>query len=152
MFVNIPSLTKVPQGDCSGGLDRGMKPLPLTARSRYVPSLTCPRGMRARFKSAPVAAPLWSRLLSVSSVSSVPSPAPPPPPKAPVASASASASAPAASPAKVQRAADGDYKVANAQSSQVKDKDGDYKPAGASAPAQSSGKVQSALSLLKVGG
>jgi len=56
--------------------------------------------------------------------------------------------------AKVQRAADGDYKVANAYSSHVKDKDGDYKPAGAatSAAAQSSSAVQALLSSLKVGG
>jgi len=86
--------------------------------------------------------------LSVSAVSSSPPPVPPPP-----RAAAASAPATAAAPAKVQRAADGDYKVANVQSSQVKDKDGDYKARGAvSAPAQSSGAVQSALSNLKVGG
>ncbi len=84
--------------------------------------------------------------MSVTSVTS----APPPPPKPAAASAPAATTAPA--PAKVQRAADGDYKVANAQSSQVKDKDGDYKPLAASPAAQSSGKVQSALSILKVGG
>lgn len=87
--------------------------------------------------------------MSVSSVSTAPPSAPLPPPQK---VAGASAPAPITAPAKVQRAADGDYKVANAQSSQVKDKDGDYKPASASAAGQSSGKVQSALSILKVGG
>ena len=97
--------------------------------------------------------------MSVSSISSSPPSLPPPPaPKGPPASAPAPTAAPAiaAAPAavgKVQRAADGDFKVANPQSSQVKDKDGDYKAAGAvSAPAQSSGAVQNALSNLKVGG
>jgi hypothetical protein len=70
-----------------------------------------------------------------------------------------SAAAPAAAAAttttpKLQRAADGDYKVANPHSSHVKDKDGDYKPAGAatSAAAQSSSAVQVLLNSLKVGG
>ena len=63
-------------------------------------------------------------------------------------------SAPTAAPAKVQRAADGDFKVANAQSSQVKDKDGDYKAlaAAGSTPAKSSGAVQASLGGLKIGG
>lgn len=73
-------------------------------------------------------------------------------------SSSVSAAAPAAAAAtttpKLQRAADGDYKVANPHSSHVKDKDGDYKPAGAatSAAAQSSSAVQVLLNSLKVGG
>jgi hypothetical protein len=73
-------------------------------------------------------------------------------------SSSASAATPAAvattATPKVQRAADGDYKVANAHSSHVKDKDGDYKAVGATASpaAQSSSAVQVLLSSLKVGG
>ena len=54
----------------------------------------------------------------------------------------------------VERAADGDYKVANALSSKVKDNDGDYKPvtAASSAAAQSSSAVQVLLSSLTIGG
>ncbi len=61
------------------------------------------------------------------------------------------ASAPQAAPA---RAADGDYVKPNAQTSQLKDNDGDYKPsAAASSPvASSSTGVQAALTLLKTGG
>ena len=63
----------------------------------------------------------------------------------------APAAAPQAAPA---RTADGDYAKANAQTSQVKDNDGDYKPmaAAGSAAASSSGGVQAALTLLKTGG
>ena len=52
------------------------------------------------------------------------------------------------------RAADGDYTAPNALTSQVKDNDGDYKPAAAatSAAAKSSGAVQAALSSLQNGG
>jgi hypothetical protein len=71
-------------------------------------------------------------------------------------SKSAATAATGANPAttKVQRAADGDYKVPNARTSHVKDKDGDYKPitAASSAAAQSSSAVQASLSSLKVGG
>ncbi|MGP0011735.1 hypothetical protein [Pseudomonas sp.] len=61
------------------------------------------------------------------------------------------AAAPQAAPA---RAADGDYVKPNAQTSQLKDNDGDYKPsAAASSPAASSSTgVQAALTLLKTGG
>ncbi len=87
--------------------------------------------------------------MSVSSVSSAPSVA-----VAPARPQSAPAAGATTAPAPVQRAADGDYKVASAQTSQVKDKDGDYKPANAasSAAARSSGAVQTSLSNLKVGG
>jgi hypothetical protein len=52
------------------------------------------------------------------------------------------------------RAVDGDYKVANAMTSHVKDSDGDYKPLTAvkSPAAQSSSAVQAALSSLVKGG
>ena len=59
----------------------------------------------------------------------------------------ASESAPATA-----RAADGDYKVRSALTSQVKDADGDYRPVAASAAARSSSAVQSTLSDLKRGG
>jgi hypothetical protein len=64
---------------------------------------------------------------------------------------SAAASAPQAAAA---RAADGDRLQAGAQTSQIKDNDGDYKPiAAASSPAASSSSgVQAALTLLKTGG
>jgi hypothetical protein len=57
-------------------------------------------------------------------------------------------------PAAAARATDGDYKVKNPKSSQVKDSDGDYKALAASgaAAAKSSASVQSALAILKVGG
>jgi hypothetical protein len=48
------------------------------------------------------------------------------------------------------RAADGDYKTKGIGRSTVKDADGDYKPA--SAQAQSTAAVQSALTRLKLGG
>ena len=50
--------------------------------------------------------------------------------------------------------AKGDYNAPSAQSSQVKDSDGDYKPmATSSSPvAASSSGVQTALSLLSLGG
>ncbi len=75
--------------------------------------------------------------MSISSVSSVPAAAPSP--------LSASSHA---------RAADGDYKAANVNSSRVKDTDGDYKPiaAASTAAARSSNAVQSSLSALKAGG
>jgi hypothetical protein len=65
--------------------------------------------------------------------------------------APAVAAAPQTAPA---RAADGDYLKANAQTSQTKDNDGDYRPiAAASSPAASSSSgVQAALTLLKTGG
>jgi uncharacterized membrane protein YkoI len=68
-----------------------------------------------------------------------------------VSGASALAAAPQAAPA---RAVDGDYLKANAQTSQIKDNDGDYKPntAANSPAASSSSGVQAALSLLKTGG
>ena len=52
------------------------------------------------------------------------------------------------------RAVDGDYKIANAKSSHVKDADGDYKATAASGSAtgRSSSAVQTALELLKTGG
>jgi hypothetical protein len=51
----------------------------------------------------------------------------------------------------VARTADGDYKTANALSSQIKDSNGDYKPLTSSA-AQNSASVQTALASLKKGG
>ena len=60
------------------------------------------------------------------------------------------AAAPPAAPAPA-RAADGDYKAANVQTSQTKDSDGDYKPMSSPA-AQSSAGVQASLTSLKVGG
>jgi uncharacterized membrane protein YkoI len=68
-----------------------------------------------------------------------------------ISAAPAAAAAPQAAPA---RAADGDYLKANAQTSRIKDNDGDYKPtAAASSPAaSSSGGVQAALTQLKTGG
>jgi hypothetical protein len=52
------------------------------------------------------------------------------------------------------RAPDGDYLQPSAQTSQIKDSDGDYKPtAAANSPAASSASgVQAALTLLKTGG
>ena len=66
-----------------------------------------------------------------------------------------SASNPAAvsktqAPSQNARAADGDYKAKGIGRSTVKDADGDYKPA--SAQAQSTPAVQSALTRLKLGG
>lgn len=71
-----------------------------------------------------------------------------------VASISAPASTPAAPPtaAAPARAADGDYKSANVQTSQAKDFDGDYKRLTSSPAAQSSAGVQGSLTSLKVGG
>jgi hypothetical protein len=59
-----------------------------------------------------------------------------------------------ASSLSVAKAADGDYKAQNARSAKVKDADGDYKPIAnaASAAAQRSAAVQSALPSLKKGG
>jgi hypothetical protein len=59
-----------------------------------------------------------------------------------------------ASAALAHRAVDGDYKVANAMTSHVKDSDGDYKPlAAAKSPAaQSNSAVQASLSSLVKGG
>ena len=58
------------------------------------------------------------------------------------------------SSAAVARAADGDYKAPNALSSQVKDKDGDYRPIAATrlATAQSSSAVLASLTNLRKGG
>jgi hypothetical protein len=56
------------------------------------------------------------------------------------------------SPASAARAADGDYKVRNAHSAQIKDSDGDYRPLTSSAAAQSSSAVQVSLTSLKAGG
>ena len=50
------------------------------------------------------------------------------------------------------RAADGDYKVRNAHTTQTKDSDGDYRPLASSAAAQSSSAVQAKLTTLKAGG
>ncbi len=72
--------------------------------------------------------------MSVSSITTPPS-APPAPPVA-------------TGPA---RAADGDYKAANLQTSQAKDSDGDYKRMSSPA-AQSSAAVQGSVNSLKVGG
>jgi hypothetical protein len=74
--------------------------------------------------------------MSVPAISS----APPNPP----ASSSAATVAPA-------RAADGDYKAANARNAHTRDSDGDYKPL-TSATATSSPAAQASLSSLKVGG
>jgi hypothetical protein len=64
----------------------------------------------------------------------------------------AAAAAPASvASSSVGKAADGDYKAQNARSVKVKDADGDYKPI-ATAAAQSSAAVQSALPSLKKGG
>jgi hypothetical protein len=61
---------------------------------------------------------------------------------------------PAAQQAAPARAADGDYLKTNAQTSQTKDNDGDFKSiAAANSPAASSSSgVQAALTLLKTGG
>ena len=68
-----------------------------------------------------------------------------------ISGAPAVVAAPQAAPA---RSADGDYVKANAQTSQIKDKDGDYRPTAAAnaAAASSSSGVQAALTLLKTGG
>ena len=60
----------------------------------------------------------------------------------------------AAPQAAATHAPDGDYLQPSAQTSQIKDSDGDYKPtAAASSPAASSASgVQAALTLLKIGG
>lgn len=50
------------------------------------------------------------------------------------------------------RAADGDYKVRNSSTSQVKDADGDYASLPKSPAATSSSAVQAALTNLKPGG
>ncbi len=50
------------------------------------------------------------------------------------------------------RAADGDYKVRNASTTQVKDSDGDYASLPKSPAATSSSAVQAALTNLKPGG
>jgi hypothetical protein len=70
-------------------------------------------------------------------------------------SAISAAPAVAAAPqAAATRAPDGDYLQPSAQTSQIKDNNGDYKPtAAASSPAASSASgVQAALTLLKTGG
>ncbi len=71
-----------------------------------------------------------------------------------VSSASLPTARPTAAPASPARAADGDYKTANAKSAKVKDADGDYKPtaAASSTAAKGSAAVQCALATLKVGG
>ena len=50
------------------------------------------------------------------------------------------------------RTADGDFKSANALTSQTKDFDRDFKPISSSAAAQGSAGVQASLTSLKVGG
>ena len=98
--------------------------------------------------------------MTVSAVSSpspstpTPPPASPPPSSAPTASSPPSGAAPATKTTAVARAADGDDKVRSAQTSQVKDSDGDYKSLAAAKPAtaQSSSAVQAALTSLKKGG
>ena len=69
-----------------------------------------------------------------------------------VASVSSNSSPAPAHSAVPARAPDGDYKARNVLSSQTKDIDGDYKPSGASAAAQSSAGVQAKLTSLKPGG
>jgi hypothetical protein len=66
-----------------------------------------------------------------------------------ISGAPAVAAAPQAAPA---RAADGDQTQPSAQTAQVKDNDGDYRPAASSPAASSSSGVQAALTLLKTGG
>jgi hypothetical protein len=68
----------------------------------------------------------------------------------PVSSVPVAAPSPISAPLQA-RAADGDYKAANINSSKVKDKDGDY-AAASTAAARSSSAVQSSLSALKAGG
>jgi hypothetical protein len=70
------------------------------------------------------------------------------------ASVPASIPAPQTAAAAPARAADGDYKKANMQTSQSKDSDGDYKASAAvgSPAATSSANVQAALTLLTKGG
>lgn len=63
---------------------------------------------------------------------------------------SVKATSPTATSPTAAKAADGDYKVKGASTSQVKDSDGDYKPK--TAVASSSSGIQSALSALKLGG
>jgi hypothetical protein len=60
----------------------------------------------------------------------------------------------AATPRAANAPTDGDYKVKNSMSAQVKDSDGDYKSSAAAGAAagKSSASVQSALAILKVGG
>lgn len=66
---------------------------------------------------------------------------------------SVSAIGPAApAPLSGTRAPDGDFKKPGLASGQVKDADGDYKPAAASPAASSSSATQTALTLLKNGG
>jgi len=72
-------------------------------------------------------------------------------------SVSAISSIPPAAPAPVvappnARAVGGDFKKPGAQTAQVKDSDGDYKPVSASPAASSSSAVQSALATLQAGG
>jgi hypothetical protein len=72
-----------------------------------------------------------------------------------VASVSAASTSAAAAPPIARgraRAADGDYKSANVQTSQTRDSDGDFKPMANAAAAQSSAAVQASLTSLKVGG
>lgn len=59
---------------------------------------------------------------------------------------------PAVSTAAPARAADGDYKTANAKSVRTMDNDGDYKAIRSSAASQSAPAVQASLNSLKAGG
>ena len=136
----------------SNGLPAGMMPgLPVGA-TRHVRQCTFRHATaRVNYNSGRSVGPQESNM-SVSAVSSGPSLPVAPPPSTPL-----PPSAPAAVTTKtaiVARAADGDYKVRSAQTSQVKDSDGDFKAlAAAKAPStQSSSGVQSALASLKKGG
>ncbi len=71
--------------------------------------------------------------MSVSSIGSAPPPIP-------------------AAPSPALRSVGGDYTKPNAATAQVKDSDGDYKPATTSPAASSSSAVQTALAALKPGG
>ncbi len=59
---------------------------------------------------------------------------------------------PPATAAPITRATNGDYKKPGPQTSQVKDSDGDYKPASVSPAGSSSSAVLSALTSLRSGG
>jgi len=103
--------------------------------------------------SPATAAPAPSVAPSPATAASASSAAPSPATAAPARSAAPSPATAAPTPS-AARAADGDYKKANMRSSQTRDSDGDFKPLAkaASAAAQSTSRVQSSLSSLKVGG
>ena len=69
----------------------------------------------------------------------------------PISTATPSAASASVAVAQTARAVDGDFKARSASTSQVKDADGDYKPASVAAPKASSA-VQSALLNLAKGG